>query len=117
VIGGRDSLRVCPCLTIICHFERKEKETMKNIKNIKIIIKQVEGREGEYIAYYKSDFLDATYSVYFRDNMMGFVAFHSFSEMIKGKYGGARIDFEISDEKMQFKSKALLEVMTCSRVG
>ena len=40
---------------------------MKNIKDIKIIIKQVEGREGEYIAYYKSDFLDATYSVYFRD--------------------------------------------------
>ncbi|MBA7538183.1 hypothetical protein ES705_30457 [subsurface metagenome] len=25
---------------------------MKNIKDIKIIIKQVEGREGEYIAYY-----------------------------------------------------------------
>ena len=40
---------------------------MKNVKDIKIIIKQVEGREGEYIAYYKSDFLDATYSVYFRD--------------------------------------------------
>ena len=40
---------------------------MKNIKDIKIIIKKVEGREGEYIAYYTSDFLDATYSVYFRD--------------------------------------------------
>ncbi len=90
---------------------------MKNMSDIKINIKQVEGREGEYIAYYKSDFLDATYSVYFRDNIMGLVAFHNFSEMIKKKYGKAEVDFVISDEKMQFKSKTLLEVMSCSRVG
>ncbi len=33
------------------------------------------------------------------------------------KYGKTELDFVISDEKMQFKSKALLEVMSCSRVG
>ncbi len=48
---------------------------------------------------------------------MGFVAFHNFSDMIKKKYGKTEVDFVISDEKMQFKSKALLEVMSCSRVG
>jgi len=90
---------------------------MKNIRDIKIVIKHIEGREGEYIAYHKSDFLDATYSVYFRDNIMGFVAFHNFSEMIKSKYADARVEFVTSDEKMHFKSKVLLEVMSSNGAG
>jgi len=31
------------------------------------------------------------------------------------KYGKIGVDFVISDEKVQFKSKALLEVMSCSQ--
>ena len=40
----------------------------KNIRGIKIIIKQIESKQGEYIAYYKSELLKATYSVYFSVN-------------------------------------------------
>ena len=37
-------------------------------------------------------------------------------EFSKGpKYRKSEVDFVISDEKMLFKSKALLEVMSCSR--
>ncbi len=41
---------------------------MKTIKekDIKITIKSVSGREGEYIAFYTSNFLDATFSVYLK---------------------------------------------------
>ena len=60
---------------------------MKDIRNIRIIIKAVEQRAGEYIAYYKSDFLQATFSVYINDNIFGALALHSFAEMIRKAYG------------------------------
>ena len=79
---------------------------------IKVIIKEVESRRGEYIAYYRSELLNATYSVYFRDNIFGAIALHDFSKMIKSKYKEEDIEFIISEEKMQFKSKALQEAMS-----
>jgi len=101
------------------NFKVKEKEEMKPIKSIdvkeperaskslKITIKQVENRPNEYIAYYRSEFLNATYLVYFRDNIFGSVALHEFSEMLRSKYRGLEIEFIISAEKLRFKSKAL----------
>ena len=84
----------------------------KNMTGIKVIIKEVENKRGEYIAYYKSELLNATYSVYFRDNIFGAIALHDFSEMIKGKYKKEDIEFIISEEKVQFNSKALQEAMS-----
>jgi len=83
----------------------------KPTKNIRITIKQIENKQGEYIAYYRSELLNATYSVYFRDNIFGAIALHDFSEMIKRKYEKEDIEFILSEEKMQLKSKALLEAM------
>ena len=98
--------------------EKKEKEnnTMKTMRNIKITIKQVENRSGEYIAYYTSEFLGATFSVYFKDSIMGAIALHDFSEMIKGRYEKERIEFDVCEEKMRFKSRDLLEAMTGSEL-
>ena len=90
----------------------KDNNRCKNMRGIKIIIKGIENKRGEYIAYYKSELLNATYSVYFRDNIFGAIALHDFSEMIKGKYKKEDIEFIISEEKMQFKSKALQEAMS-----
>jgi hypothetical protein len=69
---------------------------MKTIKekDIKITIKAVSGREGEYIAFYTSDFLDATFSVYFKDNIMGAIALNNFSDMLKVRYEKEKVDFE-----------------------
>ena len=90
----------------------KDNNKYKNIRGIKIIIKQIESKQGEYIAYYRSELLNATYSVYFRDNIFGAIALHDFSEMIKSKYKKEDIEFIISEEKMQFNSKALQEAMS-----
>jgi len=87
---------------------------MKSMRDIKITIKQVENRNREYIAYHTSDFLGATFSVYFRDDIFGAMALHEFSEMIKKKYEREKIEFVVSEEKMRFKSRDLLEVMTGS---
>ena len=83
-------------------------------KDIQITIKAVSGREGEYIAYYTSEFLEATFSVYFKDNIMGAIALQNFSEMIKLKYEKEKVDFKVSGEDMRFKSRNLLEVMSGS---
>jgi len=98
--------------------KEKEKNTMKTMKNIniKITIKQVESRSGEYIAYYTSDFLGATFSVYFQDSIMGAIALHDFSEMLKGRYEKERIEFDVCEEKMRFKSRDLLEAMAGSEL-
>lgn len=90
----------------------KDMKNTKTTKNIQITIKQIENRQGEYIAYCRSELLNATYSVYFRDNIFGAIALHDFSEMIKRKYEKEEIEFIISEEKMQFKSKALLGAMS-----
>ncbi len=46
---------------------------------------------------------------------MGAVALQSFSEMIKFKYERERVDFELTGERVEFKSRDLFEVMTGSR--
>ena len=73
---------------------------MKSMKDIQISIKRIAGRKGEYVAYYRSEFLDATFSVCFKDNILGAVALQSFSEMIKLKYEGDRVDFELTGERV-----------------
>ena len=94
----------------------ESKRESRASNSLQIMIKQVEDKEGEYIAYYRSEFLNATYLVYFRDNIFGSVALHEFSEMIKSKYRESEVKFEISNEKVEFKSKALLEVMNGSKI-
>ena len=82
---------------------------MKENKNIQIIIRPVEGREGEYIAYFENEFLQATFSVLLKDNIFGALALHSFAE----NYRSGEIDFTVSNEAMSLKNKALLDVLSC----
>ena len=90
---------------------------MKENKNIQIIIRPVEGREGEYIAYFENEFLQATFSVLLKDNIFGALALHSFAEMIRKTYGknyrSGEIDFTVSNEAMSFQNKTLLDVLSC----
>ena len=89
---------------------------MNHRDEIKVTIKAVSDREGEYVAYYASEFLNATFSVYFRDTIFGAIALHDFTEMLKGKYEKERIVFVVSEERMRFKSRDLLEAMTGNKL-
>jgi len=88
---------------------------MKENRNIQIIIRPVENREGEHIAYYTNEFLKATFSVHIKDNIFGALALHSFAEMIRKTYGknyrSGEIDFKIASEAMSFQNKAVLDVV------
>ena len=93
---------------------------MKENKNIQIVIRPVENRTGEYIAYFENEFLQATFSVLLKDNIFGALALHSFAEMIRKtfakNYRSGEIDFTVSNEAMSLKNKALLDVLSCRHV-
>ncbi|MBA7528157.1 hypothetical protein ES705_20340 [subsurface metagenome] len=88
---------------------------MEEARNIKIIIKSVDNRKGEHIAYYKSDLMQATFSVYIKDSIFGALALHRFTEMICKTFGKNyktdRVDFVFSDDLMHFENKAVLDVV------
>ena len=93
---------------------------MKNIKTdrmgkrlpstIDITIKPVANMEGDFIAFYHSDFLNCTYMAYFKDNIYGALALNSFYEMLKNSYG-KEIEFFISEQEYTFKNPALLDLL------
>ena len=94
---------------------------MKERGNIQIIIRPVEHREGEYIAYYETEFLQATFSVLLKDNIFGALALQAFSEMVRKafakNYRSAEIDFVLSTESMRLENKLLLDVLACRHVA
>jgi hypothetical protein len=81
------------------------------MKNIKITIKQIEGSESDFIAFCKSEFLKATFAVFFTDSIYGSVSLVDFSEMLKRKYETDKVTFVISNEKITFRSPELLDLM------
>ena len=88
-----------------------------NNDNIKsITIKQIENRNQEYLAYYKSDFLKSTFCVSFSDDVFGAVSLVKFTEMIKTHFNEQNITLFISDKNIKFKSQALLDELTQKQV-
>ena len=85
------------------------------MKNIKITIKQIDGSESDFVAFFKSEFLKATYSVFFTDSIYGSVSLLDFAEMLKFKYDEKKVSFEISNEKITFQSRELLDLMMNKR--
>ena len=81
------------------------------VKTIEITIQPVKNMQGDFIAYYKSEMLAATYSVYFKDTIMGALALNAFYEMLKQKYPG-QIDFYLEEHELQFKNQALLDILS-----
>ena len=60
---------------------------MQRNNNIpRIRIAPVDGDSDRYIAVFRSEALNATFSVVFQENVSGAVALHSFAEMIRSHY-------------------------------
>ncbi len=78
-------------------------------KKLEIIIKPVKNMQSDFVAYYKSDMLSATYSCFFKDTIMGALALNAFYDMLKHKYPG-QIDFCVQEHELDFKNQALSDV-------
>ena len=82
---------------------------------MRIIIQPVEDRPGEYVASFRSEFLQARYCVYVKDTIFGAMALHNFAEMVRKAFGKnyrtGEIEFEVSREQADFTDKAFLDVV------
>jgi hypothetical protein len=96
-------------------FEERRIKPMKENRNIRITVRPVADREGEYIAHYASEFLQADFCVYIKDSIFGALALQAFAEMIRKAFGknyrSQEIDFEVSQEAAVFTNKALVAVV------
>ena len=93
-------------------FSEGKKMSIEDERDPAVVIKPVAGRKGEYLAYCRSHFLDATFSVCFKDTLMAALALHEFLEMIRRKYEEKQVRTLLSEEEIRFKSDALLDVLS-----
>ena len=73
-----------------------------------IIIKKIEDKENDFIAYVKYPLLKVTFSILFTDSIIGAVGLNDFFQMLKFKYSREIFEFVISDEKIKIKNECLL---------
>ena len=78
---------------------------------IQVFIKPVEEQEGDFLAFFQSDILQATFFTYFKDNIMGAIALNTFVDMLGKKYG-IEIELRLLNDKAKFHNKALLDIVT-----
>lgn len=79
---------------------------------LSVTVQSVAGRQGEYLAYFRSEPLDATFSVFFHDTLTGAIALHEFADMIRRRYQVAEVRLELSDQALVFRSQAVLDVLS-----
>jgi len=73
-----------------------------------IIIKKIENRKNNFIAYFKNEVLKSTFFISFTDSILGSVALNDFFQMLKTRYEKESFNFVISDEEIKFKNEHLL---------
>ncbi len=93
-------------------FSEGEEKRPEAEKDPAIVIRPVEGRKGEYLACCRSEFLGATFSCLLKDTLMGALALHAFSEMVRKRYEEDNIRIVVSGKETDFRSKALLDLMS-----
>lgn len=74
-----------------------------------IIIKKIENRQNDFVAYFKNPILKATYTLCFTDSLTGSIALNDFFQMLKSKYIKDQFEFIISDKTLKFKNEYLLK--------
>jgi len=80
----------------------------------KIIIRKIENRQNDFLAYFKNPVLQSTYFVCFKDSIMGAAALTDFLQMLKARYENESFSFEISEQNVIFKNEHLLNQITNS---
>ena len=80
-------------------------------KEITVRIAPVAGKPGAYVARYRAEVLGATYSVEFEDTVMGGIALHGFSEMLRLRFGFRRVELVVEDQSLRFRSRAVVDAV------
>jgi hypothetical protein len=86
-------------------------------REVTVKIAPVVGKPGAYVARYRAEVLGATYSVEFEDSVMGGIALHSFAEMLRIRYSLRRVELELEDHALRFRSRAVVDAMLTASVA
>jgi hypothetical protein len=73
-----------------------------------IIIKKIENKQNDFIAYFKNPVLKSTFFICFTDSILGSIALNDFFQMLKTKYDKESFSFVVGDEAIKFKNEHLL---------
>jgi hypothetical protein len=88
---------------------KKEVRAMKNGKGeMTVRIRQV--KESHYLAYYHSEVMQTTISLYFKDSIVGAIALNNFVEMLRTKNGFSTCKLKM-DDSLICTDKAVLDVI------
>ena len=87
------------------------------MQRIEITVQEIAQKKKQFIAFFRSEFYSATFSVVFRDTICGSIALSQFADMIRRKYDPADVNFTISGEKLEFKNQALLDLLTSRKIA
>jgi hypothetical protein len=68
------------------------------------------GKDGFYLAYYHSEVLQATFSLYFKDSIVGAIALNNFVEMLRIKNDFSSCKLQM-DESIICQNKAVIDVL------
>ena len=74
-----------------------------------ITIQRVE--ENNYIASFKSEILNSTFALCFKDNIFGAVALNHFTTMICKKYEDEDVKFLITGDRQEIQTKEIADVI------
>ena len=85
-------------------------------REVTVRIAPVAGKPGVYVARYRAELLGATYSVEFEDNVMGGIALHGFAEMLRLKWGLRRVELQMEDQTLRFRSRAVVDALLTAGV-
>ena len=80
--------------------------------NKSITIGKLDKSDREFIAFFRHEFLQATFSVSFKDNIMGAVALNSFIEMIQQRYSNKQLDLVFQKNNLDIKTEHILKSLT-----
>jgi hypothetical protein len=72
-----------------------------------LIIRKLEHKEHEYLAYAKSLCARGTYFVYFQDNIWGAVVLHNCIERLRAFYLPSQVQVGIAEKSFSFQEEAL----------
>lgn len=81
-------------------------------RGLVVTVQPVGGSDGEHLAWFRSEPMQATYSVFFRHTLMSPIALHEFCEMIRRKYKVDGIRLHVCDQQIAFRSPAVLDVLS-----
>lgn len=88
----------------------------KGVVYMNVIIRRLEHKEHEYLAYTKSLCGRGTYFVYFQDNIWGAVVLHNFIEMLRSFFQPLTVQLRISDQTLTLQNEALVELLKAEAI-